>query len=504
MKPLFMVPLVVDSWYLPLHSKDSNSLHWQSCFLKYSLRKPSGTELMNQRAIIEVSVRYKSILLSLLLLLSGCAAESVDDYPDRPITVICPWSVGGATDRTSRQLAVFLEQELKVPVNVINATGGRGVTGHSRGLNARPDGYTLAIITGELNMLHWQDLTSLTWHDSEPIISLVDGAGAVFVKKDSPFQNAQELRDYVKQNPGKLTATGTAAGGIWHLALAGWLDFCGLNADDIKWIPMNGAGPSLQELASGGVDLVCCSLPEAKTLYESGQVRCLGVMADEPLAEFPNVPTFASQGMNWSISGWNGLAVPKGTPAPIVNKISTAVKKIIDGEITVQGKTFPETMRDAGLSTRYRANDEFAVFLESNDETLGKLLTSDAFRQMSSKGTGPLVFPGLLAVAMCVILGCLAVQKKVHALAPDVTKDTVTSQGVVNTVLVLLGIVAYQLFAERLGFVLTAGAILFLLLWKLGTRWWISALITLFLIPGIYSLFAQLLRVPLPRGIFGW
>lgn len=500
-----MVLLVVDRRFCSLHSRLFQSTAPAVTFPeKNSLRKHSGTELMNLRAIIRVSVLSRSILCCLLLFMSGCAAESIDDYPDRPITVICPWSVGGATDRTSRQLAVFLEQELKVPVNVINATGGRGVTGHSRGLNARPDGYTLAIITGELNMLHWQDLTSLTWHDAEPIMSLVDGAGAVFVKQDSQFKTIKELRDYVEQNPGKLTATGTAAGGIWHLALAGWLDFCGLNAGDIKWIPMNGAGPSLQELASGGVDLVCCSLPEAKTLFESGQVRCLGVMAEEPLAEFPDVPTFASQGMDWNISGWNGLAVPKGTPAPIVEKISTAVKKITDGEITVQGKTFPESMRDAGLSTRYRANEVFAVFLEENDETLGKLLTSDAFKKMSFRGTGPLVFPGLLAIAMCVILGCLAVQKKVHALAPDVSKDTVTSQGIVNTALVLLGIVAYQLFAEQLGFLLTAGAIMFLLLWKLGTRWWISALITVCLIPGIYTLFANLLRVPLPRGVLGW
>ncbi|WP_145306072.1 tripartite tricarboxylate transporter substrate-binding protein [Gimesia fumaroli] len=463
----------------------------------------SGTELMNQNALTYTTLRFRPLLLCLILF-SGCASESVEDYPDRPITIICPWSVGGATDRTSRQVAVFLEQELGVPVNVINATGGRGVTGHSRGLNARPDGYTLAVITGELNMLHWQDLTSLTYQDAIPIISLVDGAAAVFVKDNSPFQNMQELQDYVKQNPGKLTATGTASGGIWHLALAGWLDFSGLNAEDIKWIPMNGAGPSLQELASGGVDLVCCSLPEAKTLFESGQVRCLGVMTEEPLPEFKDVPTFKSQGMDWSISGWNGLALPVDTPQPIVEKISNAMKKITSGEATLQGKTFPELMTAAGLSTRYRADEEFAGFLKSNDQTLGKLLTSDAFQQMSSRGTGPLVFPAMLAFASCVILVCLAVQKKVHALAPDVSSETVTSQGIVNTILVLLGIVAYLLFAEKLGFILTAGTILFLLLWKFGTRWWMSALIVLCFIPGIYTLFAQLLRVPLPRGLLGW
>ncbi|MFH1300921.1 MAG: tripartite tricarboxylate transporter substrate-binding protein [Planctomycetota bacterium] len=458
---------------------------------------------MNQRALANTTVQLMLLLLCLMLS-EGCSSDSVENYPDRPISIICPWSVGGATDRTSRQLAVFLEQELGVPVNVINATGGRGVTGHSRGLKARPDGYTLAIITGELNMLHWQDLTTISSRDAIPIMSLVDGAAAIFVKDDSPFHNMQELQDYAKQNPGKLTATGTASGGIWHLALAGWLDFSGLKADDIKWIPMNGAGPSLQELASGGVDLVCCSLPEAKTLYDSGQVRCLGVMAEEPLPEFKEVPTFLSQGMNWNISGWNGLALPLETPQPIVEKVSQAVKKITSGESVMQGKTFPEFMQAAGLSTRYRADDQFAQFLKSNDKTLGKLLTSDAFRQMSSRGTGPLVFPGLLAAAIGVILGCLAFQKKVPALAPDVSSDTVTSRGVVNTVLVLLGVVAYLLFAEKVGFLLTAGAILFLLLWKFGTRWWMSALITVLFIPGIYTLFAQLLRVPLPRGIWGW
>ncbi|HAW27905.1 tripartite tricarboxylate transporter substrate-binding protein [Gimesia maris] len=458
---------------------------------------------MNQRAMITVSVRWKLLFLCLFLL-NGCSSSTVDNYPDRPITIICPWSVGGATDRTSRQLGVYLEQELGVPVNVINATGGRGVTGHSRGLNARPDGYTLAIITGELNMLHWQNLTKLTHQDAVPIVSLVDGAAAVFVKKDSPFQNMQELQDYVKTHPGKLTATGTASGGIWHLALAGWLDFSGFNAEDIKWIPMNGAGPSLQELASGGVDLVCCSLPEAKTLYESGQVRCLGVMAEEPLVEFPEVPTFISQDMNWSISGWNGLALPAGTPEPIVEKVSAVVNKITDGDVRLNGQSFPEAMREAGLSTRYRVGDEFSAFLKSNDETLGKLLTSDAFAKMSTRDTGPLVFPGMIAFAMCVILGCLAVQKKVHALAPEVTGDAVTRQGIINTILVLTGIVFYLLFAEELGFILTAGVVLFLLLWKFGTRLWVCALITVLFIPGIYTLFAQLLRVPLPRGVLGW
>ena len=83
--------------------------------------------------------------LPLLLVPAGC--QRSDEYPNRPITLICPWSVGGGTDQVSRQAAMLLEQELGVPVNVINATGGAGVTGHQRGALARPDGYTLTMAT---------------------------------------------------------------------------------------------------------------------------------------------------------------------------------------------------------------------------------------------------------------------------------------------------------------------------------------------------------------------
>src|SRR5688572_30436687 len=87
------------------------------------------------------------------ILLAGCGEP--EEYPARPITLICPWGVGGGTDLVSRHMALHLEQELGAPVNVINATGGKGVTGHSRGLRAKPDGYTITMITLELNMLPW-------------------------------------------------------------------------------------------------------------------------------------------------------------------------------------------------------------------------------------------------------------------------------------------------------------------------------------------------------------
>ena len=90
-------------------------------------------------------------------------------YPERPITIICPWGAGGGTDATSRIVASILERDLGVPVTVVNRTGGSGVVGHSAIATAAPDGYTLGIITVEIGMMHWQGLTELSYKDYTPL-----------------------------------------------------------------------------------------------------------------------------------------------------------------------------------------------------------------------------------------------------------------------------------------------------------------------------------------------
>ena len=125
-------------------------------------------------------------------------------------------------------------------MNVVNATGGSGVTGHTRGALARPDGYTLTIATVELNMLHWRGLTNLTPTDFEPLILLNQDDAALFVRDDAPWRSLPELQAAIRANPRAWKASGTAQGGIWHMALAGWLDAIGLEPDAVVWISING------------------------------------------------------------------------------------------------------------------------------------------------------------------------------------------------------------------------------------------------------------------------
>ncbi len=449
--------------------------------------------------------------------LAGCGGEQ--QHPNRPITLICPWAAGGGTDRVSRQIAAHLELELGVPVNVVNATGGKGVTGHSRGINARPDGYTIAMLTLELNMMHWSGLTDLTHHDCTLLMSLNEDYAALMVRKDAPWQNIGELEKQIRDNPKQLKASGTASGGAWHLALAGWLTAAQLEADDVVWISSTGANPSLQELISGGVDMVCCSLPEAAPLLNAGEVRALGVMAPGPVRGYEHVATFGDQQRDWSLGGWRGLAVPQGTPGEVVDRLVAALERIVAGRTQIVSRTrgdtgdtlrqsFPQFMESAGFDHTARPPDEFRRFLEQTDQKFGQLLTSDALKTVNQDRYSPLGFPGALMGLLAATLVGLGVRAMVQSpselstqparVAPDQPAN------VVAFALVIVFVVVYSLAAETVGFVTLAAALLFALLIWMGNRWWVSAAIALAVVPAAYQLFAGLLRVPLPRGWWGW
>ncbi len=132
-----------------------------------------------------------------------------------------PWGAGGGTDATARIIGTLLEKELGQPVNVVNRIGGSGVVGHSAIAQAAPDGYTIGIITVEIGMMHWQGLTELTGASYTPIGLVNADPAGVEVAADAPYKTVNDLVAAIKANPGKLKASGTGQGGIWHLAIAG-------------------------------------------------------------------------------------------------------------------------------------------------------------------------------------------------------------------------------------------------------------------------------------------
>jgi tripartite-type tricarboxylate transporter receptor subunit TctC len=300
------------------------------------------------------------------LALAFAAGSAQAAWPERPITLIVPWGAGGGTDATARIIGSLMEKELGQPVNVVNRTGGSGVVGHQAISAAAPDGYTIGLITVEIAMMHWQGLTDLTPASYTPIgLVNIDPAG-LQVRADSPYKTAGDVVAAIKANPGKFKASGTGQGGIWHLAVAGMLKDLGVDPNALPWVPSNGAAPGLQDLVAGGVEVVPCSLPEARSLIDAGKVRSLAIMADAPAALYPNVPTLkAATGSDWKLGAWRGIAAPKAIPPEARDKLVAAIRKI------AASKEYTDFMSSRGFGVIYQGPDDFAKFMAKADADLG-------------------------------------------------------------------------------------------------------------------------------------
>jgi tripartite-type tricarboxylate transporter receptor subunit TctC len=439
----------------------------------------------------------RRLLLATVLLMAAGGCGSKEQYPNSPILLVCPWAAGGGTDRIARQIAALLERDLGVPINVVNVTGGDGVTGHSRGALSRPDGYTLTLVTVEIGSLHWRGMTNIAPDDYAPVGLVNEDPAAIFVRADAPWQTLADLEKAIREKPATLRASGTASGGIWHLALAGWLSAIGLKPNDVIWVSIAGSAPSFQELLAGGVDVVTTSLPEALALTSGGRVRALGVMAGARAAQFPDVPTMKELGVSWEIGTIRGIAAPKETPADRVALLAAALKRVVEGD------EYQRSMRSAGFTPAYEDPSQFAATLARADEQLGALLTSEALRGLATTRFGPLFFPGLLIAALAVVSGALMVVGPRASDREPGERTSVMPGAAWRFAEVLIWIALYVAFAETLGFIVTAGVLLLLYLLRLGTRPAVAAPLSLVLVPTVYYVFSVLLRVPLPRGILG-
>jgi tripartite-type tricarboxylate transporter receptor subunit TctC len=307
----------------------------------------------------------KLLAAALFLVVSTAQAQ----YPQRPVQLIVPWGAGGGTDATARIIASLLEKELKQPFNVVNRTGGSGVVGHQAIASSPADGYTLGLITVEITMMHHVGLTPLKHTDYTPIGLVNADPAGVNVRVDSPYKSVKDLLAAIKANPGKLKASGTGQGGIWHLAIAGLLKDQGIDPGALPWVPSNGAAPGLQDMVAGGVDVVPCSIPEARTMIDAGKVRPLAIMDASPPALYPKLATLKQElGTNWQIAAWRVIAAPKGLPADVQRTLVNALKKVYDS------KEYKDFMAARGFGVVWADPQGTAKFMAASDASLGAAL----------------------------------------------------------------------------------------------------------------------------------
>ena len=313
-------------------------------------------------------MRIKSFLVGVTALVTGVfSASALAAYPDKPVTVICPWTAGGGTDVLLRALSKEAEKYLGQTINVVNQTGGAGAIGHNAIRAARPDGYTIGMITFELNSLPPQGLVPFTWKDFDPLMRINTDPAALTVRKDAPYNTVRGFVDYAKAHPDEITIGNSAPGSVWNIAAGLVAEKAGIK---VKHVPFDGAQPAVTALVGGHIKAVAVSVAEVRGQVQAGNLKILGVMSSERDKIFPNVPTFKEQGVDVEFYTWRGLALPKGVPANVKAKISEAYKKAFDS------KEFQEFAAKASLNLAYLNATDFTKFLDQNYKDVDTVMKS--------------------------------------------------------------------------------------------------------------------------------
>lgn len=287
-------------------------------------------------------------------------------YPNRPIELIVPAGAGGGTDVLARAFAEAAKKHLPQPITVNNRPGASGMIGHGEMINARPDGYKLAVVFAEIVIVPHLGLTKLSYEDFTPIARLNADPAAITVKADAPWNTIEEFIAASKAKPGELKMGNSGNGSIWHLAHAALEDKVGVKYNPI---PFGGAAPAVLALMGGHVDAVAVSPGEVATHVHSGKLKTLAVMADQRLKGFEKVPTLKERGIDLSIGTWRGMAAPKGTPADVLAVLTEATRKSADEPV----------LRDAldklSMGFSYGDAETFRANMKRDNELFKALVT---------------------------------------------------------------------------------------------------------------------------------
>jgi len=298
--------------------------------------------------------------------LTGAMAE---EFPSRDITMVVPWSAGGGTDTVARTLVKNAKECLGVGVNVVNKTGGMGAVGMGAAAAARPDGYTVGMVTFQLSAFDLMGLADLSFRNYD-LLQLVNlSAGAISVRTDSQFKSLKELISYASENPGVLTVGHAGAGGAWHLSIA---SVAAAHGAELTYVPFNGGAKIRTSLLGGHVAVATSGIDEMLQLYQDGQVRILAVNSLKRIPAFPDVPTVAEAGFPVAapVLDWRGLATPKGVPEERLAKLREGFKRCFDSA------QFQDGMAELGLTPVYADSAGFTKFLEGMEKSLESALAS--------------------------------------------------------------------------------------------------------------------------------
>jgi tripartite-type tricarboxylate transporter receptor subunit TctC len=271
--------------------------------------------------------RLCGLLVCVILL--GTSPVGAQEYPNKVITMMVPFAAGGPTDTVARLVAQAMGASLKQQIIVENVGGAGGTIAPNRVAKATPDGYTILIhhIGMSTAPALYRKLPFNPINDLEPIGLINDTPMTLVARKDFPSKDLKELIAYVKKNKDKVTYANAGLGAASHLC--GMLFMTAIETD-LTTVPYKGTAPAMNDLLGGQVDFMCDQTTNTTSQIKGEKIKVYGVTTKKRVASLPNVPTMDEAGLKgFEISVWHGLYAPKGTPKPVIDKLTKALQEAI-------------------------------------------------------------------------------------------------------------------------------------------------------------------------------
>lgn len=289
----------------------------------------------------------------------GAAAN----FPNKEIRLIVQAKPGGTSDLVARTVAKDVAKSLGQKIVVENMPGASGSLAMNFVASQKPDGYTIGYLPVEVAMLQYLGYENVKPERFSLIAQANSVAAAITVNADSPSKTLQEFLDAAKSED---FAVGNAGpGSIWHAASGAVEQAAGVK---FRPVPFDGGAPAIVALLGEKIDAVTVGIPEILSGVKSGKLRALAVLAEERNPQLPDVPTAKEAGLDVVITGWGGFGAPKGTPRPVVDKLSGAFKDAISSA------SFKQAMESQGVQAIYRDPQAFTAFVNEQSQLFSEIV----------------------------------------------------------------------------------------------------------------------------------